>query len=198
MRYGLAAVVVGLLGLGFVLHERKNVLEQRLGPVASQLAGRPVKVHCQGLAGDLVDATAHAGTVKFDANGNPSDSTDLKRATCAALRTFRHELSSPRFRCVLDGVQCPDPAWRAVQSVHVLAHEVWHLRGDRMESVAECHALQTTAQAAVLLGADAVQAEAVARYAWLWFYPRLSDDYRTPECRDGGPLDLRPADAHWP
>lgn len=97
MRYVLAVVLVGLLGLGFVLRERKSALEHSLGAVATQLAERPVRVQCQGLTGELVDVTAEAGTVGVDANGRPSDTTKLKRPICNALRRFRNDAAGSRF-----------------------------------------------------------------------------------------------------
>jgi hypothetical protein len=198
MRIALAVIVVGLLGVGFVLHERKNVLERRLGAVASQLASRSVHVHCQGVAGELVDVSAEAGSVHFDADGRPVDVTKLKRPICNALRRFRGDAASPRFDCVRANLRCDKRVFDDVLAVHTLAHESWHLRGDRDEAVTECHALQTTARAALLLGADARSADASAAYALQWFYPRMPAEYRTYECANGGPLDLRPADAHWP
>jgi hypothetical protein len=198
MRVALAVILVGLLGVGFVVHERKNVLEHSLGAVATQLAERPVHVHCQGLTGDLVDVTAEAGTVWFDANGRPSDTTKLKRPICNALRRFRSDAAGSHFDCVVANVQCDKRAFEDVLAVHTLAHEVWHLRGIRDEAITECHALQTTAQAALLLGADPRQADAAALYSITWFYPREPSEYRTADCYNGGPLDLRPADPHWP
>jgi hypothetical protein len=198
MRLALLLPAVVLLTVGFVLHERKGVLEQHLGAVATQLAERRVHVHCQGLAGELVDVTAEAGTVWFDANGNPSDTTNLKRPICNALRRFRSDAASSRWDCVLANRQCDRRAFEDVLAVHTIAHESWHLRGIRDEAVTECKALQTTAQAAELLGADAQHADAAALYSITWFYPREPSEYRTPTCYDGGPLDLRPADPHWP
>jgi len=107
MRVLLAVIGVGILGTAFVFHERKSALEHRLGGVASQLADRPVRVHCQGLTGELLDATAEAGSVRFDANGNPADVTDLKRPICDALRRFPHDVQSGGYTCVLQQAGCP-------------------------------------------------------------------------------------------
>ena len=198
MRLFLVIVAVGIVGTAFVFHERRSVLEHQLGSVATQLADRHVRVHCQGLTGDLLDATSEAGTVWFDANGKPADVTNLKRPICNALRHFRHDARSPAYGCVLTQGDCPQSIFEDVLAVHTLAHESWHLRGNTSESLTECHALQTTAFAATLLGADPQAAQATATYALLRLYPNLPDDYRTLECTDGGPMDLRPTDPHWP
>ena len=199
MRYGVALVLLVLVTGGFVLHERKSVLERDLGKVATLLAGRPVHVHCQGLAGDLLDVTAEGGTVWFDANGRPADTTNLKRPVCNALRRFKRDAASPRFDCVLANLrQCDRRVFEDVLAVHTLAHESWHLTGIRNEAITECKALQTTAQAAQLLGAGARAAEAAAQYSLRWFYPYEPSEYRTADCHDGGPYDLRPGDSSWP
>ena len=198
MRIALAILVAAIIGTAFVFHERRAQLERRLGSVATQLAGRHVHVHCQGVTGDLLDVTAEAGTVWFDANGRPADVTDLKRPICAALKRFPHDVKSKPFGCVLAQDDCPHAIFEDVLAVHTLAHESWHLRGETSESVAECKALQTTASAAMLLGADSRAAQAVADYALSRLYPNMPDEYRTPLCGNGGSMDLRPTDPHWP
>jgi hypothetical protein len=85
-----------------------------------------------------------------------------------------------------------------VTSTATLAHEVWHLHGISNEASTECNALQTTARAAELFGADSQSAQATAVYALQRLYPNLPDEYRRPDCVNGGPLDLRPADPVWP
>ena len=198
MRLALAVIVVGILGAAFVYHERRSALEHQLGSVARQLADRHVRVHCQGLTGELLDVTAEAGTVQFDANGDPADVTNLKRPICNALRRFPHDVKSRSYACVLAQADCPRAIFEDVLAVHTLAHESWHLRGNTNESLTECHALQTTAFAATLLGADAQAAQATATYALLRLYPNLPDEYKTFECVNGGSMDLRPTDPHWP
>ena len=198
MRLTLAALAVVVLGAGFVMHERKSALESRLADVATAIGRRHVHVHCQGVAGSLVDVSSEAGSVQFDASGIPADTTDLKRPICNALKRFPRDVRGARYRCVLANAECPQRIWEDVLAVHTLAHETWHLHGVRSESIAECYALQTTAQAATLLGADTAAAEATAGYALTHLYPELPDEYRTGDCGNGGPLDLRPADPSWP
>jgi hypothetical protein len=197
-RLVLAAIVLALGGVGFVMHERKSAMEAHLGELATELGGRHVYVHCQSFAGNLVDISNEAGFVKFHDNGVPYDSTELKRPICQALQRFPHEWQSPQFQCVYALGDCPKPIWEDVLAVHTFAHEVWHLHGSIQEARTECSALQTTAEAATLFGADARSAQATALYALQRMYPNLPDDYRTPDCVNGGPYDLRPADPVWP
>ena len=198
MRLKLALAALLVFGVGFVLHERKSALEHHLSQVATELGHRHVHVHCQSFAGNLVDVGAEAGTVQFDPSGIPSDTTNLKRPICQALARFPHDVKSPAYACVYANQECPQSIWEDVLAVHTLAHEVWHLHGISDEAKTECYALQTTAQAAELFGADVSSAEAAARYAYMRFYPNLPDEYREADCGNGGLLDLRPADPAWP
>src|SRR5947209_17144733 len=97
MRLIAGVLVVAVLGVAFVFHERRGVLERRLGAVATQLAERPVHVRCPGLASDVVDVSPEAGSVPFDANGHPKDYTNLKRPTCDALARLPHDLEGAGF-----------------------------------------------------------------------------------------------------
>jgi hypothetical protein len=198
MRLKLAIAAILVCGVGFVIHERKSALENHLGKVATELGGRHVHVHCQSFAGNLLDVTAEAGSVRFDASGIPSDTTDLKRPICGALARFPHDVRSADYGCVLQNTDCSKKIWEDVLAVHTLAHEVWHLHGIGNEAQTECYALQTTAQAAELFGADPVAAQATAQYAYTRFYPYEPDEYRQAPCVNGGTNDLRPFDPRWP
>ncbi len=198
MRLKLAIAVLVVGGVGFVLHERKSALEGHLSQIATQLGSRHVHVHCQSFASNLVDVSAEAGTVQFDQSGIPSDTTDLKRPICAALARFPHDVSSAGFACVYTNADCPQKIWEDVLAIHTLAHETWHLHGVKNEAQTECYALQTTARAAALFGANAAAAQATANYALVRFYPNLPEEYRQAPCGNGGPLDLRPTDPLWP
>jgi hypothetical protein len=182
MRITIAAAVLLLCGVAFVLHERGSALEQQLGTVATELGGRHVHVHCQSFAGNLLDVGSEAGTVKFDPSGIPYDYTDLKRPICQALKRYPEDSRSPGFACVLQDVECPQRYWEDALAVHTLAHEVWHLHGIGSEAQAECNALQTTAKAGTLLGADPAAAQATAVYALTQFLPHEPDEYKLPGC----------------
>src|SRR3954453_13195265 len=100
MRLKLAIVALLVCGVGFVMHERKSALESHLGSDATELGGRHVHVHCQSFAGNVLDVVAEARIVRFDASGILSDTTDLKRTICAALKSLpaRREGLRPRLR----------------------------------------------------------------------------------------------------
>ena len=177
----LVGIGVGLLLVqGLQAHER----EDRLGAIASESAGREVAVRCQGRIGAAFDATAEDGSVPFDSRGRPAGYTNLKRRVCAALDAFAADPT--------------DATERELNALDTIAHEAWHLAGIRSESEAQCRALQTIALVARRLGADDIVAQSLADRFERDVQPRLRAEYRTAECRDGGPLDLRPADPVWP
>ena len=198
VKVALVAVFLALVGVAAVRHERGRRLEHRLAAVAGTIAGRPVHVHCQGVVGEALDVGSEAGTVDFDARGRPADRTALKRSVCRALARFPHDVRTSAFDCMVHDLPCGRRIDEEAYSVHVLAHESWHLRGFEDEATAECLALQTTADTAERLGADVLRAAAVARFALEHVYPRMPDEYRSGDCRDGGRLDLRPSLAAWP
>jgi hypothetical protein len=95
---------------------------------------------------------------------------------------------------------CPqDP--RAVLAVWTLAHEAVHLSGERDEATTDCHAIQEIEATAEALGVGGRAAHAMAVYAAHWYEsvrPTGEAEYSTPECRDGGALDLHPGTGNWP
>jgi hypothetical protein len=114
MRYAILAVLVALLGLGFVLHERKGILERDLGQVASVLAERPVKVHCKGMARDLVDVDPNAGWVPVDADGKPKTrrpSTSRRATRCAGSAATPRVTTSRACSRTLSAAGAPSMTW---------------------------------------------------------------------------------------
>jgi hypothetical protein len=182
----LVALVLLALGLALLLMQQHEARaeESRLGAIASDIAGRHVSVHCQGRVGAALDVSAEEGSVRFDASGRPADFTDLKRRVCRALDSFAADPTSA--------------GPRELSALNTLAHESWHLAGIAGEAEAECRALQTIATVARRLGADPVVAQTLAVRFARDDYRRLPPAYQTGQCRNGGPLDLRPNDPVWP
>jgi hypothetical protein len=177
-------LLVPSLVLGWFEYEDR-LADQRLTHATSVLAGRPVHVECQRLGGALIDMGSELGYVAYDDNGRPGDTTVIKHDACEALYNWM-------------GSDKSNPTELEIISVHVLAHESEHLAGYTSESVAECRSVQTTEQAALLLGATPAQARSLAVSYATNVYPRMPDDYRSDQCLDGGTGDLHPNDPRWP
>ncbi len=147
MRRPLPKVTFGMLALAVIVtgvfawqHEH---LQDRLSKAASALVGFKVHVHCQGLAGQALDLSNDLGSVQFDGDGHPANSTLIRREQCNALNGYLDK----------HGV---DPTEGQVLAVHVLSHETMHMKGLRDEPAAECAAVQRDAHLARLLGASVV------------------------------------------
>jgi hypothetical protein len=176
----LVALAIGLAVPGF----QRRGEEAELSAVASQLAGRPVTVHCQTMGQAFVDAGSELGWVPWRADGTPEAWTLIKRDQCRALKAY---LGSDK------AAPTPDQ----VVAVHVLTHEAMHLAGHIDEAEAECAAVQRNAMTAHLLGASSAGAQRLAEQYWTTIYPRMDDGYRTPDCRADGPLDERLPAPPW-
>jgi hypothetical protein len=172
--------------------------EARLGAIASEIAGRPVEVRCQGRFSAAFDVTAESGTVQFDASGQPADWADLKRGICTSLARFGSEHRQEKFGCAHDPLACDLDVLRSIHALETVAHEAWHLAGHADEATAECYALQRIAFVAAALGAPVEQGTELARTAFVVLYPQMPEQYRSSECRDGGSLDLTPGSSIFP
>ena len=153
--------------------------------VASEIAGRDVRVECQRFTGALLDPTAEAGYVQFNADGSPTDTGRLERDACRDLRKYFHDDKT-------------SPTLQHVIAVQVLAHESYHLAGIRDESKTECAAIQRIDEVAVQLGASPDQGRAMAERYYAEIYPRMPTAYRNSECKERGELDASPDDDEWP
>ncbi len=84
------------------------------------------------------------------------------------------------------------------ESLMVLTHQAEHLKApSRPEAEVECYALQHVRPLVrAVWGPDF--ATEIALHAWEISYPRLPDYFRSPACREGGPLDRNPRSSDWP
>jgi hypothetical protein len=181
----LLVALVPVLGILAMQHE-KRVKEGRLAAVASEIAGREVEVHCPGLAQKLLDVSSNAGSVYFDARGRPADFTKLNDETCSTLSGFA------------EGDTNADDTLRVARALHVLSHESFHLAGVRGEAEADCFGVQRVAFVAGELGAEPAEAARLAATARADRAVTAPSEYRSPDCYDGGRLDLDPASSVWP
>ena len=180
-------------------HDRM-VNQHRLGAIASQIAGRPVKVRCPGPLGRMMSvADTNSGMVELGRDGRPKDYAVLRKGPCAELDALAEGRRATALACAArSGDNCGDDVQALAWGVDVLTHESFHLRGVIDEAVTECDSLQTMAWTATQLGATPEQAQGLARLQLATGYPTMPSQYRTVDCADGGAHDLRPDDPIWP
>lgn len=200
-----AAFVLALWG--WSNHER-HATEHKLEGVASQLAGRPVGVRCQGFWASMLDINNRAGEVDFRP-GRAPDHMFLTRATCKRLQQFGAGKARSEFDCLATidwphwsaGVgydaPCERRAREDVEAINTLTHEAMHLRGFVGEAQAQCYAIQEDAWTVTRLGGTAAEGAAAAAFV-LALQPLMPGEYQSSACRAGGSLDLRPGTAAWP
>jgi hypothetical protein len=173
--------------------------EQRLGSIASQIAGRHVDVRCPGPLARLFGWDIVEGSVRFDADGTPEDETKIRKQSCAELDALAEGRRAKELECVgRTGIACGRHGRETVMAVDVLSHESWHLRGVIDEAETECRSLQTMAWTAQQLGATAEQGRAMALAQFDGTYQEMPEQYRSGACAEGGALDLRPDDPRFP
>ena len=194
------AVAILALPVAWVVERQDRVaLQDRLSAVATEIAERPVGVRCPGWWGRLLSpADTNAGVVQVDAEGRVADHAELRAATCAELEAVVEGGREQQLACAARSTSCGDDVQRTAWAVNTLAHEAIHLRGILEEGTTECYAVQHLALAAQRLGATPAQAQNLALLHWETGVPQLPDQYRSPDCSDGDPLDLRPKDPVWP
>jgi hypothetical protein len=165
----------------------------RLDRIAQAISGRrDVSVRCGATAGPTI-----LGTVLFYGS-RPGREALLAPQVCGTLERMWAR-GGPGLACTaLGGGACGDDVVALAWATSALAHESFHLRGVRDEAAAECYGLQSTAFVARALGAPAAYAQRLAAYTFWNVRPPVDYGYFSPECRDGGKLDLRLQTSRWP
>lgn len=180
----LAAVVwlAGPRGWDGLDEDAKVEATARFSAEASRIVGRPVEIRCDE-SRRIVGAVQH------------SDGVAEVGGRVAYLTPGRcHDLYRLAFE---DG----GPFSQTARGVAVLAHEAWHLRGERDEGRTECFALQSGVELAKRLGASEDTARRMMRQKLAENALRARGSYEylvPPECRDGGELDLDPGSSRFP
>jgi hypothetical protein len=86
-------------------------------------------------------------------------------------------------------------------ALETVAHESYHLLGYTNEAQVDCYGMQSIWFVAARLGASVAEAQAFGALFAQHFYPLRRTEtptYWSPQCRDGGAYDLRPASHGWP
>lgn len=180
----LAAVVwiAGTRGWDGLDDDAKEQATALFSAEASRIVGRPVEIRCDE-SGRIVGAVQHS-------DGVAEVGGDLAYLT----PTRCHDL----YRQAFEG---GGPFSQTARAVAVLAHEAWHLRGERDEGRTECFALQSGVELARRLGASDDTARRMMRQQLAENALRARGDAEylvPPECRDGSELDLDPGSSRFP
>ena len=180
----LAAIVwlAGPRGWDGLEDDAKARATARYSAEASRIVGRPVEIRCDE-SRRIVGAVQHSDGVA-EVGG---DLAYLTPERCYDL-----------YRQAFEG---GGPFSQTARAVAVLAHEAWHLRGERDEGRTECFALQSGVDLARRLGASDDTARRMMRQQLAENALRANGDQEylvPPECRDGGELDLDPGSSRFP
>jgi hypothetical protein len=112
-----------------------------------------------------------------------------------------HPFACDGVRYLLDGNH-PETGAAALfvaDGLVVLTHEGTHFTSaGSNEAVVECRAMQNAHLVAARLGIDENYARRLAKLYWERAYPRNDPVYGSPECRDGGLMDVNPDTSDWP
>jgi hypothetical protein len=162
--------------------DAKAAAVARFSDEASHIAGKTVAIRCDE-SRDYVGAVQHADGVAV-VGGD--------------LALLTPEICHDLYRLAFEGETTGARTGRALA---VLAHEAWHLRGERDERTTECYALQSGVELGVRLGLSETTARQLMRQQLTENALRSVEslEYRvTSECRDGSRLDLDPEGTEFP
>jgi hypothetical protein len=173
----------------------RSRVQTRYGAVADALTSRAPDVRCWDDADwkrVLRESAAIEDVASVDVDGFAEFDTrriSLSPDVCDALDDLTYRGDRPTHG---------DALQRLAYAVLVLAHESEHVAGVDSESLATCNGMQHVAGVARLLGATASYGRRLAATYWRELYRQEPDEYRSPQCRPGGALDLSPGDGVWP
>ena len=115
---------------------------------------------------------------------------DLDPGVCAALGSYLRRLRPTSLSY---------ENFEMAEALTVLTHQAEHVKTPSASEVeVECDAVQHVRPLIRAAGWDAEYATEMALQAWELSYQRLPPAFRTPGCRDGGPLDRNPRSSAWP
>ncbi len=182
---GVVALVVllpdrGWRGLDEATRARTEAL---LSAEAARIAGHPARVRCDA-EGESVGIVQHADGLAEVGGTNAFLTPEI----CHRLHRLAFEGDEGAFG-------------RTARALAVLAHEAWHLRGERDEGVTNCYAFQSGVELGRRLGLSDGTAARMMRQQLVEnaTFARSAPEYLVPgECRNGGRLDLAPARDRFP
>lgn len=115
---------------------------------------------------------------------------DLDPGVCAALGRYLHGVRP---------LALSSQNLELAEALVVLTHQAERLKAPSTpQADVECYAIQYVRPLVRAAGWGREFATEIALHAWEISYPRLPPQFRTPACRDGGPLDRNPGSNAWP
>jgi hypothetical protein len=162
--------------------ETRAEAQDRFSAEASRIAGKPVRIRCD-------ESGAFVGTVQH-ADGVATVGGELAYLT--------PERCQDLYRLAFDGEVRSSQTARALA---VLAHEAWHLRGISDEGTTECYALQAGVGLGERLGLSEDTARRMMQQQLVENAGRTgagTEYVVSPDCRNGGTLDLDPESDRFP
>jgi hypothetical protein len=162
--------------------ETRAEAQDRFSAEASRIAGKPVRIRCD-------ESGAFVGTVQH-ADGVATVGGELAYLT--------PERCQDLYRLAFDGEVRSSQTARAIA---VLAHEAWHLRGISDEGTTECYALQSGVGLGERLGLSEDTARRMMQQQLVENAGRTgagTEYVVSPDCRNGGTLDLDPESDRFP
>jgi hypothetical protein len=162
--------------------ETRAEAQDRFSAEASRIAGKPVRIRCD-------ESGAFVGTVQH---------ADGVAAVGGELAYLTPERCQDLYRLAFDGEVRSSQTARALA---VLAHEAWHLRGISDEGTTECYALQSGVGLGERLGLSEDTARRMMQQQLVENAGRTgagTEYVVSPDCRNGGTLDLDPESDRFP
>ena len=162
--------------LAAILPIRHTLFEYKLANAAEELIAHPdIDVHCQSYFDNLYNL----GWAGFVTRGTAKITLDVR--TCNDLKEYLdHPARANHYE---------------LYSLHVLTHETMHVAGEYNEIKADCQAFQRNHRTAKILGVPEGIANQNAITIHRYRSPR--GRYYSTDCRPGGSLDEKLADAVW-
>jgi hypothetical protein len=169
--------------------------------IAEQVAARLTHLHPKVRCGPLGVPTGYGilGITLFDGTRAAGYFLMLPQL-CAELAAFRASPATYDPRTCTDEA-CLNKVANTAMALATVSHESYHLLGYRNEGQVECYGMQSIWFVASKLGAPLPEAQAIGAFYATQMYPlrrTRTPAYWSPQCKDGGKLDLRPSLARWP
>jgi len=178
-----------------LLARRATAEEQVAQQVADRLTRHQVSVRC----GAIGESNPNILGVTPLLDNRSFDYFLMRPTECTYLAWFHQSPArwDPRSCSTEDCPYVP----RIAMALAVVAHESYHILGYSNEAQVECYGMQSIWFVASKLGAGVAESQALASLYATRMYPLRESQtptYWSPQCRDGGTLDLRPSLARWP